>query len=174
MGVATDWPANGGAMSAVAVRRATAADLEVLVELAVALRDHLAQAAPSAAEFRAGFARLLAEDAAQFFLAVSGAGSPLGYVQCRMRFSAWSGGTDVELEDVFVAAAARGRGVGRTLVEAVLSHASAAGCRVAGLTTNERNAAALALYRRLGFGAERTRWQGGRQLWLERRLSPSS
>jgi ribosomal protein S18 acetylase RimI-like enzyme len=160
--------------AAVTVRRATAADLDVLVELALALRDHLTQAAPSADEFRVGFARLLAEDAAQFFLACAADGSALGYVQCRMRFSAWSGGTDVELEDVFVASAARGAGVGRTLVEAVLSHAGAAGCRVAGLTTNERNEPALALYRRLGFAAERARWQGGRQLWLERRLSPSS
>lgn len=158
--------------AAVTVRRASAADLDALVELALGLRDHLEQTAPSAAEFHAGFARLLAEDAARFFLALSGADRPVGYVQCRMRFSAWSGGTDVELEDVFVAGAARGAGVGRALVEAVLAHAAAAGCRVAGLTTNERNAAALALYRRLGFAAERARWRGGRQLWLERRLAP--
>jgi hypothetical protein len=39
--------------------------------------------------------------------------------------------------------------------------------RVVGLTTNERNAGALRLYQRAGFAADRSRWDGGRQLWLE-------
>ncbi|MDX2170819.1 MAG: GNAT family N-acetyltransferase [Deltaproteobacteria bacterium] len=159
---------------AVEVRRACAADLDQLVELALGLRDHLAQTAPSRAQFRAGFARLLGESSARFFIARAADASPVGYVQCRYRFSAWSGGTDVELEDVYVAAAARGGGVGRRLVEAVLDDAAADGCRVAGLTTNERNDAALALYVELGFAAARPRWQGGRQLWLERRVTPGA
>ena len=158
---------------AIVVREASGLDLEVLVGLAIGLRDHLGQAAPSAAAFRAAFARLLAAGAARFFLAGAVDDPGLGYVQCRYRDSAWSGGVDIELEDVFVAAAARGGGVGRALVEHVLADACRRGCRVAGLTTNERNAAALALYRRLGFAAGRPRWDGGRQLWLERRLAPS-
>ena len=35
---------------------------------------------------------------------------------------------------------------------------------------NEKNEGALAFYKRLGFRAERPRWQGGRQLWLNRPL----
>jgi len=159
------------ASTAIDIHDATAADLDALVELAVGLRDHLRQSTPTAAALRDGFVRLLADDAARFVVARDADGAALGYVQCRYRFSAWTGGSDVELEDVFVADAARRRGVGRQLVAAALAQARRAGCRTAVLTTNERNAAALALYRSLGFAAERPRWEGGRQLWLECRLA---
>lgn len=150
---------------------ASGADAGALARLAIGLRDHLGQRVPSEAAFRRAFARLLDDGSARCLLARGPRGRALGYVQCRYRWSAWSGGLDVELEDVFVAPAARGQGLGRALVAAVLADAAARGCRVAGLTTNERNAAALALYRGLGFRAERARWRGGRQLWLERRVA---
>ncbi|MBD3887440.1 hypothetical protein IFO70_38455 [Phormidium tenue FACHB-886] len=41
------------------------------------------------------------------------------------------------------------------------------GCHLIVLNTNERNAEALRLYTKIGFVAERSRWGGGRQLWLE-------
>ncbi len=154
-------------------RSATAADLAAIVHLAVAFRDHLAQAAPSPDEFRDGFTRLLDDQAAAITVAARASADAAGYVLCRYRWSVWSGGEDVEIEDVFVAAAARRQGLGRRLVESALARAQARGCRVAALTTNERNTAALALYAQLGFSATRPRWQGGRQLWLERRLGPA-
>jgi hypothetical protein len=40
------------------------------------------------------------------------------------------------------------------------------------LNNNERNEAALGLYQRLGFTAERALWNGSRQLWLEKRVEP--
>jgi len=154
------------------LRVATTADLDALVELAVAFRDHLQQAAPSAAAFAASFARLLCDDATEFLVAADATrGRLLGYVQVRYRDSAWTSGLNAELEDVFVAAAARRRGVGQRLVQFVLDRAAARGCVQVGLTTNERNAAALSLYTGLGFTAERVRWDGGRQLWLEKPLA---
>ena len=57
-----------------------------------------------------------------------------------------------------------------SLVRLAVARATDRGCRSVGLTTNERNQAALALYERFGFTAERARWLGGRQLWLERPL----
>jgi hypothetical protein len=61
----------------------------------------------------------------------------------------------------------RGRRVGARLLDASIGRARTRGCRVLGLDTNERNEDALRLYRRAGFTAERSRWGGGRQLWLE-------
>jgi ribosomal protein S18 acetylase RimI-like enzyme len=158
----------------VAIARAGSSDLEALVTLAVAFRDHLGQADPAEVDFRAAFAALLAEGSADFVLARTATGVALGYAAVRYRPSAWEHGRVAELEDLFVIAAARRRGVGRRLVQAVLSAAAARGCRKVGLQTNERNAPALALYRRLGFTAERARWEEGRQLWLERRLASGS
>jgi ribosomal protein S18 acetylase RimI-like enzyme len=101
-------------------------------------------------------------------------GEPLGYVALRVWRSVWAGGFKGELEAVFVRAEARRRGVGRRLVAAALARALRRGCGVVGLSTNERNDSALALYRSLGFHAERARWDGGRQLWLECPLDGST
>jgi len=149
------------------VRVATAGDLDALVGLAVAFRDSLGRSDPADAEFRTSLDRLLADFDTEFLLACGSAGEALGYVQSRYRWSAWSGGLEAELEDVFVAETARRDGVGRWLVLGAIERARARGCRRLGLNTNERNEAALALYRRLGFCSERARWDGGRQLWLE-------
>ena len=111
------------------IRSATAADLAAIVHLAVAFRDHLAQAAPSPDEFRDGFSRLLADRAAAITVAARANEDAAGYVLCRYRWSVWSGGEDVEVEDVFVAAAARRQGLGRHLVESALARAQARGCR---------------------------------------------
>ena len=50
------------------------------------------------------------------------------------------------LQDLFTAPSARGRGVGRALIEAVYQRARAAGCSRTYWQTHESNAAAMALY----------------------------
>jgi GNAT superfamily N-acetyltransferase len=52
---------------------------------------------------------------------------------------------------VSVVPAARGRGIGRGLVEGLLVRARAAGCAGLSLTVSERNRIALSLYERVGF-----------------------
>ena len=152
------------------IRRASARDLDALVRLAVAFRDHLGQSTPSEAEFHASMAALVRDAGTEFFLACDGQGAVLGYVQARYRYSAWTSALEAELEDVFVVPEARRRGVGGRLVAFATARATARGCRAMGLNTNERNADALALYGRMGFRSERPRWQGGRQLWLSKAL----
>src|SRR5262249_44433363 len=115
---------------------------------------------------------LLKDAGTEFFLACRPGGASLGYVQSRYRYSAWTSALTAELEDVFVISEVRRQGVGRQLVDFAIARAIARGCRTVGLNTNERNAPALALYRDLGFVAERAFWKGGRQLWLERPLGP--
>jgi ribosomal protein S18 acetylase RimI-like enzyme len=152
------------------IRVAREADLDALVHLAAAFREHLGQSLPSDVEFRHSLARLLKDAGTEFILACDALGAPLGYVQARYRYSPWTSALEAELEDVFVVPQVRRRGVGLELVQFAMARAIARGCRSMGLNTNERNEGALALYRRLGFRAERPRWQGGRQLWLAKAL----
>jgi ribosomal protein S18 acetylase RimI-like enzyme len=152
------------------IRMAREADLESLVRLAAAFRDHLGQSTPSDAAFRASIAALLQDAGTEFFLAWDAQQGAIGYVQARFRYSAWTSALEAELEDVFVVPEARRRGVGLRLVQFAIARANERACRSMGLNTNERNEGALALYRRLGFRSERPRWQGGRQLWLNKPL----
>ena len=58
---------------------------------------------------------------------------------------------EAEILTIAVETAARGKGVGRLLLAETLRQAGNAGARAVFLEVDERNAAALALYRRLGF-----------------------
>jgi len=152
------------------IRVANQADLDALGRLAIAFRDHLERATPTNEDFRKGIAVLLEDRDTEFLLASDARGAHIGYLQARYRRSAWTRGFQGEIEDVFVVPEARRRGVGRRLLERAIARAAERGCRLLGLTTNERNTAALALYLRLGFVVEPPLWHGGRQLWLEKVL----
>jgi ribosomal protein S18 acetylase RimI-like enzyme len=154
----------------VTIHIASAADLENLVLLVVAFRDHVGQSTPSAAEFRASIALLLREASTEFLLASTPTGAAVGYIQCRYRYSAWRLALEAELEDVFVVREVRRCGIGQRLVAFAIARTTAKGCHSLGLSTNERNTAAVTLYQHLGFIADDTRWQGGRYLWLQRTL----
>jgi ribosomal protein S18 acetylase RimI-like enzyme len=75
-----------------------------------------------------------------------------------------------QLEDLFVVSSFRRRGIGLELVQAAVMRASERAARFIWLNTNERNLDAVSLYTKAGFSSARERWQGGRQLWLERAL----
>ena len=103
--------------------------------------------------------RLQQEGAVTCLVAWDGA-TPVGYV-----FVRWPGGGGgltrqalalgcPELSDLFVAEHARGRGIGRTLVETAESIVAARGLSRVGLevtTANPHTAVARALYERLGY-----------------------
>jgi ribosomal protein S18 acetylase RimI-like enzyme len=152
------------------IRVARETDLDALVRLGAAFRDHLGQSTPSDADFRASMAMLLKDAGTEFFLACGAGETGLGYAQCRYRYSAWISALEAELEDIFVVREARRQGVGWQLLEFAMARATGRGCRSMGLNTNERNGGALALYGKCGFAAERILWDGGRQLWLQRSL----
>jgi hypothetical protein len=93
------------------IRIASAADLGALVRLAGAFRDHLGLLTPLDADLCVSIALLLQDAGTEFFLAREAHGMPLGYVQARYRYSAWTSGLEAELEDVFVIRETRRGGV---------------------------------------------------------------
>src|SRR3954469_8637709 len=88
-----------------------------VARLMIAFRDHLGLSWPSDNAFLAGVERLLEDPATEFLLAAAGADpAPAGVAQLRFRWGLGRAGGDCLLEDVFVDARARGRGLGRALV----------------------------------------------------------
>ena len=66
-------------------------------------------------------------------------------------FSTWRGQRGVYVQDLYVSPRARGRGLGRELIEAVRRQAAEQGARYVKLTVYDRNPAALAFYHAMGF-----------------------
>jgi len=149
------------------IRVATEVDIDNLANLIAAFRDHLAQQLPHKTEILSSLRKLLIEDDVEFLVACTGSGVAVAYTQVRYYYSLWSTGFEAQIEDLFVLPVARGRGIGSRLVESVVCRAREHGCHLIVLNTNERNTEALRLYTKTGFVAERSRWEGGRQLWLE-------
>lgn len=106
---------------------------------------------------------LLDRDDTEFLLAGDG---PDAVAQVRYRLSVWTGTDDAWLEDLYVADAARGTGLGRALLAEVIDRARARGCRRLELDTDVSNAPARALYEAMGF---RDKAEGG-SLLLQRPL----
>jgi ribosomal protein S18 acetylase RimI-like enzyme len=65
-------------------------------------------------------------------------------------------GTRARIEDLVVQETARGRGVGRALVQKALEMAKALGAEAVDLTTHPSREAANALYKKLGFARRET------------------
>jgi ribosomal protein S18 acetylase RimI-like enzyme len=151
--------------------RADPDEAELVARLLVSFRDENGQAWPSSNAFLATVERLIERDDTEFLLASADADSPpTGICQLRFRLSVWTATDDCWLEDLFVLPASRGRGVGEALVDLALARAKTRGCRRVELDTGETNAAAIALYRKLGF-TEESKGTGGRDLLLGRKLS---
>jgi GNAT superfamily N-acetyltransferase len=157
-------------VSEVRVWRAGPHEAETVGELLVAFRNHLHVDWPSDNAFLAGVDRLIEDPNTAFFLAAPDPDSPpLGVAQVRFRYGIWWAAEDCLLEDLFVLETARGSGLGRALVDAVVALARGRGCRRVELDANEDNTAALALYGSFGFDAQDDRY-GGRNLFMRLHL----
>lgn len=73
----------------------------------------------------------------------------LGFVTLVMHRSTWARTYYVYLEDLFVSEAARGKGVGRRLIEAVIEHARSRDCERVYWVTHAHNETARKLYDKL-------------------------
>ena len=130
------------------VRVAGPGDAATVAELLADWRDHMGRDFPQDEAIRAGVERLIVRDDAEYLL---GGEEPAGIVQLRYRYGIWLDAEDCHVEDVFVAAEARGTGLGKQLVAFAIERARERGCRRLELDTGEDNAPAQGLYRSLGF-----------------------
>ena len=152
------------------VWRAEPHEAEAVGGLLIDFRNHLGLDWPSDNAFLAGVDRLIEDPNTAFLLAAPDAdGPPGGVAQVRFRPGIWWAADDCLLEDLFVREQARGQGLGRALVAGVVELARERGCRRIELDANERNDAAQALYRAMGFDAHDDRY-GGRNLFLRLHL----
>jgi GNAT superfamily N-acetyltransferase len=159
-----------GTASGVHVWRAELDEAEAVGELLIAFRNHLDLDWPSDNAFLAGVDRLIEDPNTAYLLAAPDPDSPpMGVAQVRFRYGLWWAAEDCLLEDLFVQAGARGKGLGRALVQGVIDLARERGCRRIELDANERNDTAVALYRAFGFDAQDSRY-GARNLFFRLHL----
>ena len=107
---------------------------------------------PGAAAMARRVRELLEADEAVVLLAGDG---PDGVLVLRLRPALWSEGLDAYVEELYVAPAARRRGLGRALMQAAMELARKRGAVHVDLFTGEDDHPARALYERLGFTSDR-------------------
>lgn len=134
-----------------AIRRAELDDLDALAPLFHAYRAFYAQAEPEAAS-RAFIAQRLQREDSVVFLALLDA-RPAGFVQLYPMFSSVRAARVWILNDLFVAAPARRRGVAQGLLAAAADFARGDGALRLELETTPDNAAAQRLYLAQGWQA---------------------
>ena len=151
------------------IRIAGRADTGTVTRLIGAFRDFLGEEEPSNAVIEAAVSELIEDPGTEFILI----GDPeVGFAQVRYRLSVWSGREDAWLEDLFVDGEARGNGLGKALVEAVIQRARSRGCERVQLETNSDNAGAVSLYEGAGFVSSHLpeRWGESPDLLFTRKL----
>jgi ribosomal protein S18 acetylase RimI-like enzyme len=136
------------------IRRASEADLRTVAELFDGYRQFYGQSAdyPLAEAFLRD--RFTNNDSVVFLAIDPQTGDGLGFVQLYPSFSSVAARRIWILNDLFVAPAARQRGVGRALLNAARDHGAATGAMRLVLSTAATNRQARALYESCGYKQE--------------------
>lgn len=146
----------------VTLRPATPADLDALVHLLGVLFTLEADFRPEPERQRRGLALLLAEPARAAVVVAERAGEVVGMATAQLVVSTAQGAPSAWVEDVVVAEAARGRGIGGRLLDALEAWARARGATRLQLLADLENAPALGFY--AGRGWSRTQLLALRRL----------
>jgi ribosomal protein S18 acetylase RimI-like enzyme len=133
------------------VRGARPEDLDLLVPLLQEMAAHYGETPLDAAATRAKLEQTLfaAEPLARMLVAMEAAGA-LGFLTCNTSFPSPALGRRLVIEDLYVARAARNRGLGRRLLAAAAALAEELGASELGWTTDPQNLGSQRFYDRLG------------------------
>jgi RimJ/RimL family protein N-acetyltransferase len=100
------------------------------------------------------FERLTENNSGIHGLVIEINGALVGFAHSSFTHSTWAENQDLYLEDLFIDPAARGKGYGRELIEAVTSFAREHGARKLHWQTHKDNLTAQALYEKLATKSE--------------------
>lgn len=134
----------------------TSAEFERLLPLIAAYQGFYRAADVSTERNRDFFRRFLAPSEDGMLIGAWRGEEPLGYACLYWSFSSSRAAETVLMNDLFVAEAARGQGVGRALIEACAAVGRERGSPILEWTTEPGNKRAQALYDTTG--AERSEW----------------
>lgn len=132
------------------VRRAASADADVLAEYNIRMARETEDLALTPATVRAGVAAALEDPAKGVYFVAEAQGVVVGQLLVTTEWSDWRNGPMWWIQSVYVAPDYRGRGVFRALYDHTVEQARAAGVAALRLYVEEENAAAQAVYTRLG------------------------
>ena len=135
------------------IEKATQSDIPALCELLSVLFSQEAEFHPDPAAERRGLAAILGDPGIGLILVARQGGAIAGMVNLLFTVSTALGERVALLEDMVVAPAYRGSGVGGRLLEAAIEQARRQGCRRITLLTDRVNEAAQRFYARQGFTA---------------------
>lgn len=149
------------------VRRAGAADAADVARLLHDFNTEFDEPTPDVSTLTERAKQMLGDGELTVLLVGDG---PDGLAQMRFLSSIWSSAPSCYLEELYVAPALRGRGLGRALLEAAMDAAREAGADRIDLNTGEADTAARALYESAGFTNREGSEDGPRMLYYERDL----
>jgi len=141
--------------AAFTLRQASAADIPALTGLLAELFSIEQDFSPVADRQARGLAGVIANANACVVVASDSAGAVIGMSSAQLVFSTAEGVWSAWVEDVVVAEAWRGCGLGRALLDRVLAWAAGRGATRAQLLADLDNQPALDFYRHLGWAETR-------------------
>src|SRR6476469_8876069 len=149
------------------VRPTSVADAPEVARLLHDFNTEFSEPVPEVDVLAKRVAQFIERDQATFLLAGSG---PDGVAEVRLRPSIMTGALDAYLEELYVAPAKRGQGLGRALLERAMETARRQGAARMELGTSEDDVAARALYESAGFSNREGRPDGPVMFFYERDL----
>jgi ribosomal protein S18 acetylase RimI-like enzyme len=149
------------------IRRAGVEDAAEAARLLHDFNTEFEEPTPGVAALTEHVAGLLERGEATVLL---GGAGPDGIAVMRLRTAIWTGRPEAHLQELYVAPAQRGRGIGKALLEATMAAAREAGATGIDLNTGETDTVARALYESRGFSNREGSPEGPSMLFYDREL----